>query len=108
MAFSRRAAAFCLLFAALVLPGAAPGQSFGWTVNPGSPAAGDTMKVDVWSAPCTTVTVEFWVDGVFAYADDIPLNGTASWPVPAAYSGRRWKVRVVCPTDSDSSAGIFL
>jgi hypothetical protein len=109
MAVSPIRVAVCIVSAVVVLSGSAAIDVWGWALYPGAPVAGQNMEVSIWQAPCTTVTVELWVNGVRDNATTVTnLPNFATFSIPASYRGKKYEVRVVCPGSSDSTAGTFL
>ena len=78
--------------------------SFSWTV--GSVTAGHNFVVDVASAPCSPVSVRFYVNGVEQARKTVTPPGACTFKCPPNTTGQSWTVVVECPSSSDSQGGV--
>ncbi len=71
----------------------------------GAVNAGGPVSVKVTSAPCETVTVRFYVDGILVDTKTVKVPGTIDFTCPAGTTGASWLVTVSCPDGGSSSQG---
>ncbi len=77
----------------------------GFDVKVGTVTAGESFTVKVDGAPCSTVTVNFYIDGVLQASQDVAVPGSATFSCPDDTDGKRWKVEVVCPGQASTTQG---
>lgn len=78
-------------------------SSFVWTV--GAVVAGSDFVVDITSAPCSPVTLRFYVNGAEVARGTVTPPGAHTFKCPSNAAGQTWTVVAECPSSSDLKTG---